>query len=105
MALEGGGGELTPATVLSHSVCMFSPFSKGEVLCVFFILCFVCLVRRLLSFFTVLLFLGSLFEKIFGSELLFFGVGVGFVCFGAVLPMLLLYYSFFRSRNCLKKFS
>ena len=34
---------------------------------------------------------------------MFFGVGVGFVCFGAVLPMFLLYYSFFRSRNCLKK--
>ena len=34
------------------------------------------LVRCLLSFFfSVLLFLGSLFEKIFGSELLFFGWG------------------------------
>ena len=38
----------------------------------FFTLCFLCLVRRLLSFFPVLLFLGSLFGKIFGSELLFF---------------------------------
>ena len=54
-------------------------------------------------FFTVLLFLGSLFEKIFGSELLFLGVGVGRMFFGPVLPMFLLYYSFFRSRNCLKK--
>ena len=54
-----------------------------------------CLVRCLLSFFVVLLFLGSLFEKIFGSELLFLGVGVGRVFFGAVLPMFLLYYSFF----------
>ena len=32
-------------------------------------------------FFSVFLFLGSLFEKIFGSELLFLGVGVGRVCF------------------------
>ena len=54
-------------------------------------------------FSTVLLFLGSMFEKIFGSELLFYGVGVGLVCFGAVLPMFLLYYLFFRSRNCLEK--
>ena len=43
----------------------------------------------------------SLFGEIFGSELLFLCVGVGRVFFGAVLPMLLLYYSFFRSRNCL----
>ena len=40
--------------------------------------------RCILSFFSVLLFLGSLFEKIFGSELLFLGVGVGRVSFGAV---------------------
>ena len=32
-------------------------------------------------FFAVLLFLGSLFEKIFGSELLFLGVVVGLVFF------------------------
>ena len=79
------------------------PFSKGEMLSVFFILCFLCLVRRLLSFFTVLLFLGSMFGKIFGSELLFLGVGVGRVFFGAVLPMFLLYYLVFRYRNCLEK--
>ena len=54
-------------------------------------------------FFTVPLFLGSLFEKIFGSELLFLGVGVGLACFGAVLPMFLLYYLLFRPRNCLEK--
>ena len=54
-------------------------------------------------FFTVLLFLGSLFEKIFGSELLFLGVGVGRVFFGAVLPMYLLYCLVFRSRKCLEK--
>ena len=55
-------------------------------------------------FFCVLLFLGSFFEKIFGSELLFLGVGVGRVFFGAVLPMFLLYFCFFRSRKCLEKF-
>ena len=73
------------------------------MLSVFFIWCFLCPVRCLLSFFAVPLFLGSLFEKIFGSELLFLGVGVGLACFGAVLPMFLLYYLLFRSRNCLEK--
>ena len=34
---------------------------------------------------------------------MFLGVGVGLACFGAVLPMFLLYYLLFRSRNCLKK--
>ena len=56
-----------------------SPFSKGEVLSVFFILGFRCLVWRLLPFFAVPLFLGSFFEKIFGSELLFLGGG-GWSC-------------------------
>ena len=46
---------------------------------------------------------GPLFEKVFGSELLFFGVGVGRVFFCAVLPMFLLYYLVFRSRKCLEK--
>ena len=34
---------------------------------------------------------------------MFLGVGVGLVCFGAVLPMFWLYFLFFRSRNCLRK--
>ena len=34
---------------------------------------------------------------------MFLGVGVGLACFGAVLPMFLLYYLLFRSRNCLEK--
>ena len=58
---------------------------KGEMLSVFFFLCFSCLVRCLLSFFAVLLFLGSFFEKIFGSELLFLGGCVGLVFFGGFL--------------------
>ena len=41
--------------------------------------------------FTVLLVLGSVFEKIFGSELLFLGVVVGLVSFDSVLPMFLFY--------------
>ena len=53
--------------------------------------------------FTVLLFLGSLFEKIFGSELLFLSVVVGLVFFDSVLPMFLLYILVFRSRKCLEK--
>ena len=68
------------------------PLLEGGNAVRFFILCFLCLVRRLLPFFAVLLFLGSLFEKIFGSELLFLGVGVGLVFFGGFLPMFLLYF-------------
>ena len=34
---------------------------------------------------------------------MFLGVGVGRVSFGAVLPMFLLYFLLFRSRNCLEK--
>ena len=67
------------------------------MLAVFFILCFLCLVRCLLSFFAVFLFLGSLFEKIFGSELLFLGVVVGLVFFDSVLPRFLFYNLVFRS--------
>ena len=73
------------------------------MLSVFFILCFLCLVRCLLSFFTVLLFLGSLFGKIFGSELLFLSVVVGLVFFDSVLPRFLFYFWVFRSRKCLGK--
>ena len=64
------------------------------MLSVFLILCFLCLVRCLLSFFyrSSLLRVVALFEKFFGSELLFLGVGVGRVFFGAVLPMFLLYF-------------
>ena len=51
----------------------------------------------------ILLMSGPLFEKIFGSELLFFGVGDGRVFFCAVLPMFLLYYLVFRFRKCLEK--
>ena len=58
-----------------------------------------------LPFFAVLLFLGSLFEKFFGGELLLFGVGVGHVFFGAVLLLFLLYVLAVRSRKCLEKFS
>ena len=74
------------------------------MLSVFFILCFfVSGSVSFVVFFFVLLFLGSLFEKIFGSELLFLGIGVGRVYSGAVLPMFLLYYLVFRSRKCLEK--
>ena len=82
----------------------FPPSRRGKCCPFFFTLCFFCPVRCLLSFFFIVpLFLGSLFGKIFGSELLFLGVGAGLACFGAVLPMLLLYYLLFRSRNCLEK--
>ena len=55
------------------------------MLFVFVILCFRCLVRCLLPFFVVPPFLGSLFGKIFGSELLFLGGCVGLVFFGGFL--------------------
>ena len=83
-----------------------APSRRGKC-CPFFSLC-VFFVSGSVSFvvFSVLLFLGSLFEKIFGSELLFLCVGVGRVFFGAVLPMFLLYYSFFFApETVLKKFS
>ena len=79
------------------------PFSKGEMLSVFFILCFLCLVRCLFVVFYRSSFLRVDVWKIFGSELFFLGVGVGRVFFGAVLPMFLLYYLVFRYRNCLEK--
>ena len=87
-----GGGSLHASgdSTNIRCSCLIFPLSKGEMLSVFFILCFLCLVRRLLPFFAVLLFLGSLFEKFFGSELLLLGVGVGFVFFGGFLPMFLL---------------
>ena len=72
------------------------------MLSVFFILFFRCLVQRLLPFFVVPLFLGSLFGKIFGSELLFLGGCVGLVFFGGFLLMFLLYFLAVRSRNCLE---
>ena len=110
---RGGGGAGRTVTQMlfwlggpyCHAIAsLICSVSKGEMLSVFFTLCFLCLVRCLLSFFPFFSS-WSLFEKIFGSELLFLCVGVGRVFFGVVLPMLLLYYSFFRSRNCLKKFS
>ena len=48
---------------------------------VFFILCYCVWFGVFCWFFAVLLFLGSLFENIFGSELLFLGVVVGLVFF------------------------
>ena len=103
MALEGGGGEVTPATVLSHCrliVVVFSLFLKGEMLSVFFSFCVFCVWFGVFCRF--FLFLGSLFEKFFGSRLLVFGLGVGRVFFGSVFLMFLLYVLSARSRKCLE---
>ena len=82
---------------------VFPPSRRGKC-CPIFSFCVFCVWFGVFCrLFSVLLFLGSLFEKIFGSELLFLGVGVGRVSFGAVLPMFLLYFLVFRSRNCLEK--
>ena len=96
-----GNRTVTPCSVL---VLDFASCSKGEMLCVFFILCFLCLVRCLLSFSSVLV-LGSQFGKIFGSELLFLGFGVSRVYSGDVLPMFLFYYLVFVPENVSEKFS
>ena len=70
---------------------VFSPFAKGEMLSVFFILCFLCLVRCLLPFFAVLLFSGSSLKKFSGANFCFWVVVlvlcflVGFcLCFGFI---------------------
>ena len=68
-------------------------------------LCFLCLVRCLLPFYAVLLFLGSFFENIFGSEFLFLGLGVGLVFCGGFLPMFLLYFWRFAPESVWKKIS
>ena len=80
------------------------PFSKGEMLSVFFIVVFFCVwfgvFRR---FFTVLLFLGSLFEKVFGSEFLFLGVVVGLVFFDSVCLGFCSIFCFFAPENVFGK--
>ena len=103
-----GGGSLHAfgdSTNFLVTCSCFPPARRGKCCPFFFILGFLCLVRCLLPFFAVFLFLGSLFEKIFGSELLCLGVGVGLVVFGGFLPMFLLYVLAGCSRNCLEKFS
>ena len=107
---RGGGGAsrtvtqmlLWPGGPYCHAnASLICSVPKGEMLSVFFILCFLCLARCLLLFFIVLPFLGSLLRKFSGANFCFW-VSVLFVCvYGAVLPMFLFYYSFFRSRNCL----
>ena len=76
------------------------------MLSVFVILFFSCLTRCLLSFFfSVLLVLGSLFENIFGSELLLLGFGVGRVYSGAVCLCFCFINGFFVPENVSRKFS
>ena len=74
------------------------------MLSVFFFLFFGVWSGVFCRFFVVPLFLGSLFGKIFGSELLFLGGCVGLVFFGVFLLLFLFYFLAFRSRNCLEKF-
>ena len=80
-----------------------SPFAKGEVLSVFLFLRFSVWFGVLLSVFRGSSLLRVVVWKIFGSELLFLGVGVGLVFLGGVLPMFLLYVLAVRSRNCFRK--
>ena len=51
-----GWGTLVPGNRTVTQCVLECLFPKGEMLSVFFILCFLCLVRCLLSFFAVLLF-------------------------------------------------
>ena len=64
------------------NACPLCPLLKEDTQSVFFTLCFCVCLGVFGCFFSVLLFLESLFEKFFGSELLFLGVGVGLVFFG-----------------------
>ena len=107
---RGGGGAGRTVTQMlfwlggpyCHAIAsLICSVSKGEMLSVFFIWCFCVWLGVFCRFFAFFLSKGCFFETIFGSELLFLGVCDGCVFFGAVLPMFLLYYSVFRSRNCL----
>ena len=86
------------------TLVLLAPLLKGEMLSVFFILCFFVSGPVSFAFFVVPLFLGSFFGKIFGSELSFLGGYVGLVFFGGFLLLFSLYFLAFRSRNCLEKF-
>ena len=109
---RGGGG--TGRTVTQMLFWLGGPYCHANVVRAapsrrgkcwpFFSLCVFCVwFVSFVVFFAVLLFLGSLFEKIFGSELLFLGVVVGLVFFDSVLPRFLFYNLVFRSRKCLGK--
>ena len=105
----GGAGRIVtqmlfwPGGPYCHAnVCWLCPFLKGEMLSVFKLL-FFCVWFGVPCRFCVLLVLGSLFEKIFGGELLFLGVVVGLVLFDRVLPRFLFYILVFRSRKCPEK--
>ena len=74
------------------------------MLSVFFILCFLRLVRCLLLFLPFFSSKGRFFGKIFGGELLFLGVGVGFVFLGGFLPMFLLHFWRFAPESVWKIF-
>ena len=62
-----------------HTCAARSPLVGGNAVR-FFFLCFLCLVRCLLPFFAVLLFLGSLSEKFSGANFCFW-LSVLFLCF------------------------
>ena len=94
--LLGGSGALC---VLADTLS--APSRRGKC-CPFFSFCVFRVWLGVFVVFSVLLFLGSLFENFFGSELLFSGVGVGRVFFGGFLPMFLLYFLAVRSRKCLE---
>ena len=79
-------GWVLPPLVGNRTVtqALFPPSRRGKC-CAFLQFCFFRVwLGVFCRFFSVLLVSGSLFEKIFGSELLFLGFGVGRVYFGAV---------------------
>ena len=71
---------------------LLSPFSKGEMLSVFFLLCFLCLVRCLLSFFYRSSFLRVAVWKNFRERAFVFGCWCGscvfWCCFAYVFALL-----------------
>ena len=88
-----------------HTCVARSPLVGGNAVRFFHFVFFCVWFGVSCRFFAVLLFLGSLSEKTFGSELLFLVVGVVLVFFGGFLPMFSLYVLAVCSRTCLEKFS
>ena len=85
------------------SAFLFPPSRRG-MCCAFFSFCFfVSGSVSFVVFVTILLFRGSLFGKIFGSELLFCGVGVCLVFLVLFCLCFCFIFCSCRSRNCLGK--
>ena len=86
------------------SLAVFPLLEGGNAVHLFHFVVFVFDSASFDFFFAVLHVLGSLFENIFGSELLFLGGVVVFVFFGGFLPKFLLYFWRVAPESVWKKF-